>query len=128
MSKPIHQEVDFKASPQQVYAALTDAKRFSAFSGLPSLIDCQGGGAFKCFGGQITGRFIELTPNQRIVQTWHVAMWPDGVDSTVKFQLKEQGSGTRIILDHSDLPEENREHLDAGWPRMYWEPLKKYLA
>jgi uncharacterized protein YndB with AHSA1/START domain len=94
MSKPIHQEVDFKASPQQVYAALTDAKRFSAFSGLPSLIDCQGGGAFKCFGGQITGRFIELTPNQRIVQTWHVAMWPDGVDSTVKFQLKEQGSGT----------------------------------
>jgi hypothetical protein len=55
-------------------------------------------------------------------------LWPDGVDSTVKFQLKEQGSGTRIILDHSDFPEENREHLDAGWPRMYWEPLKKYLA
>jgi uncharacterized protein YndB with AHSA1/START domain len=128
MSKPIHQEVDFKASPQQVYAALTDAKQFSAFSGLPSLIDRQGGGAYKCFGGQITGRFIELVPKQRIVQTWRVAMWPDGVDSKVKFQLKENGSGTRVILEHTDFPEENRDHLDAGWARMYWEPMKKYLA
>jgi uncharacterized protein YndB with AHSA1/START domain len=128
MSTAIHQEVDFKASPQRVYAVLTDAKEFSAFSGLPAEIGLEAGGAFKCFGGQITGRMIEVVPNQRIVQTWHVAMWPDGVNSTVKFQLKEQGSGTRIILDHSDFPEGNREHLDAGWPRMYWEPMKKYLA
>ena len=129
MSKPIHQEVDFKASPQRVYQALTDAKKFSAFSGgLPAEIQPEVGGALKCFDGQITGRFIELIPNQRIVQTWHVSMWPAGVDSTVKFQLEEQGPGTRVILDHTDFPEENREHLDAGWARMYWEPLKKYLA
>jgi uncharacterized protein YndB with AHSA1/START domain len=128
MSAPIHQEVDFKASPQRVYEALTDAKHFSAFSGLPAEIHGQANGAFKCFGGQITGRMTELVPSQRIVQTWHVAMWPDGVDSKVKFELKAQGGGTRLILDHSEFPEENREHLDAGWPRMYWDPMKKYLV
>lgn len=37
MSIPIHQEIDFKASPEQVYKALTDAKQFSAFSGLPAV-------------------------------------------------------------------------------------------
>jgi uncharacterized protein YndB with AHSA1/START domain len=128
MSVPIHQEVDFKASPKRVYEALTDAKHFSAFSGLPAEIHGQTNGVFKCFGGQITGRMTELVPDQKIVQTWHVAMWPDGVDSKVRFELKAQGGGTRLILDHSDFPEENREHLDAGWPRTYWEPMKKYLA
>ena len=67
-------------------------------------------------------------PGQKIVQTWHAAMWPDGANSMVRFELKAQAGGTRLILDHSDFPEENREHLDAGWPRMYWEPLKKYLV
>ena len=129
MSAPIHQEVDFKASPQRVYEALTDAKHFSAFSGgLPAEIQAESGGVYKCFGGQITGRMTELVPNQRIVQTWHVAMWPDGVDSKVRIELKAQGGGTRLFLDHSEFPEEGREHLDAGWPRMYWEPLRKHLA
>jgi len=54
-------------------------------------------------------------------------MWPDAVFSIVRFELKEQGQGTRLILEHSGFPEENREHLDGGWSRMYWEPLKKYL-
>ena len=128
MPAPIHQEVDFKASPNRVYDVLTDARQFSAFSGLPAEIHSEPGGAFKCFGGQITGQITELVPNQKIVQTWHVAMWPDGVNSMVRIELKAQGGGTRLILDHTEFPGENREHLDAGWPRMYWEPLKKYLG
>lgn len=60
----------------------------SGFSGgLPAEIEPQAGGAFKCFGGQITGRIIELVPNRRIVQAWHVATWPEGVYSVVKFEL-----------------------------------------
>jgi len=128
MSKTIHQEVDFKASPQRVYEALTDAKQFSTFTGLPAEIHSQAGGTFKCFDGQITGRMTELVPNQKVVQTWHVAMWRDGINSIVRIELKAQDGGTRLILDHSEFPEDNREHLDAGWPRMYWEPIKKYLA
>lgn len=128
MATPIHQEVDFKTTPERIYEALTDAKQFSAFTGLPAEIHAEADGAFKCFGGQITGRMTELVPGKKMVQTWHVAMWPEGVDSVVRFELKAQGGGTRIILDHSGFPDENREHLDAGWPRMYWEPMKKYFA
>ena len=35
MAKSIHQEVSFKASPDQVYAVLTDAETFSAATGAP---------------------------------------------------------------------------------------------
>jgi uncharacterized protein YndB with AHSA1/START domain len=128
MSEVIHQAVDFKAKPQRVYDALTDAKHFSAFSSLPAEIQPEAGGIFNCFGGQISGRILDLLPNQRIVQAWRAGMWPDGVFSIVRFDLKEVSEGTRLILEHSGFPEGNRTHLDGGWPKMYWEPLKKYLS
>src|SRR5712692_6162417 len=83
----LHQEVDLKANPQRIYEMLLDAKQFSAFTGFPAEIDGQAGGAFKCFGGRIVGRNIELTPNRRIVQAWRVSAWPEGAYSIVKFEL-----------------------------------------
>src|SRR5205823_12633709 len=42
----IHQEIDFNASPQQLYEALLDAKQFTEFSGKPAEINREVGGAF----------------------------------------------------------------------------------
>jgi uncharacterized protein YndB with AHSA1/START domain len=133
MSNSIRQEVTIKASPNRVYDALLDSKSFSEFTGAPAEIDPRSGGAFSCFGGIITGRNVELLPNRRIVQAWRAAMWPDGVYSIVKFELRPEGSETRLVMDHVGFPEEMRAHLngeraDGGWHRQYWEPLKRYLA
>jgi uncharacterized protein YndB with AHSA1/START domain len=129
MSKPIHQEVVFKASPKRVYEALLDAKQFSEFTGAgPAEIRREAGGAFTCFGGKITGRNIELVPNQRIVQAWRAGNWPDGVYSVVKFELAAQGSDVKLTFDQAGFPDDAREMLDGGWSKMYWEPLRKYLA
>src|SRR5713226_4862643 len=125
----IHQEVVFKASPKRIYEALTDAKQFSKLTGgAPAEISRESGGSFSCFGGMIVGRNVELLPNQRIVQAWRAKNWDDGVYSIVKFELKGQGSETRLVFDHSGFPEDQREHLEGGWQKMYWEPLKKYLT
>jgi len=129
MSAHIHQEVMFKANPKRVYEALTDAKQFSKFTGdAPTEISAEAGGAFSCFGGMIVGRNLELLPNRRIVQAWRVGNWEPGVYSIIRFEFKEQSDGTRLVLDHTGFPEDNRDHLDAGWASNYWEPLKKYLA
>ena len=129
MSAHIHQEVVFKAIPKRLYDALTDAKQFSkATGGAPTEISSEVGGAFSCFGGMIVGRNLELLQNRRIVQAWRVGNWEPGVYSIIKFELKEQGDGTRLVFDHTGFPEDNRDHLDAGWGSNYWEPLKKYLA
>jgi len=123
----IHQEVDFKARPQRIYEALLDEKQFSTFSGTAAQINREAGGALKLFGGRVTGRNVELIPNQRVVQAWRVETWPSGIYSIIRFELTAQGSGTRIVFDHTGFAPEDREHLSEGWPRMYWEPLRKYL-
>jgi uncharacterized protein YndB with AHSA1/START domain len=129
MSEPILQEIVIKASPERVYAALTDSKQFSAFTGgAPAEINGAAGGAFSCFGGKIVGRNIELVANQRVVQAWRAGNWPDGLYSIVRFELARQGADTKLVFDHVGFPPDQRPHLEGGWNMMYWEPLKKYLT
>ncbi len=122
---PIHDERDFPASPARIYEALLDSREFAAFSGRPAEISRDAGGAFSLFGGHIVGRNVELIPNRRIVQAWRVVTWPDGVYSIVTFELKAQGSGTRLTFDHVGFPDGLKDHLAEGWESNYWAPLKK---
>jgi len=131
----IHQEISFKASPQQLYETLLSSKQFSEctkksfdnFTATSARIDPAVGGAFSLFDGVIFGRILELVPNQRIVEAWRVADWPAGIYSIVRFELKPEGSGTLVVFDHTGFPEGLKEHLAIGWQEHYWDALKKYL-
>jgi activator of HSP90 ATPase len=123
----IHQEIDINASPQRLYEALLDAKQFTEFSGRAAEINREVGGAFTLFKGHIIGRNLELVPNQRIVQAWRVVTWPEGAYSIARFELKPQGSGTRVVFDHIGFPQGLHDHLAQGWEENYWSLLKKYF-
>jgi activator of HSP90 ATPase len=136
----IHQEAVFTASRTRVYDALTDAKQFDKviqLSGVmqamhlpdkPAEISREAGGTFALFGAYITGRHVELVPGQRIVQAWRTGSWPAGVYSIARFELVEQGSGTKIVFDHTGFPKGEAEVLASGWKAHYWQPLQKLLA
>jgi uncharacterized protein YndB with AHSA1/START domain len=139
-AESIHQEALFKASRKRVYEALTDTEQFDKviqisgvmksmhLGGKPTEISREVGGPFTLFGGYITGRHIELVPNERIVQAWRTGGWDPGVYSIAKFELVEQGSGTKIVFDHTGFPKGEAEVLASGWKAHYWEPLDKLLA
>jgi hypothetical protein len=50
------------------------------------------------------------------------------VYSLVKFEFKEQGSKTMVVLDHTGFSEGDFGHLNPGWKSRYWDPLQKFLA
>ena len=140
-AESIHQEITFKAEPARVYAALVDAKLFQQVTLLSAAVKSgmvqptraaaiqhEVGGAFSVFGGHISGRIIELLPNQRIVQAWRPADWAPGVYSIARFELRKEGTGTRLVFDHTGFPVGQADHLAAGWKGNYWEPLEKFLA
>jgi len=137
----IHQEPVFKAGRKRVYDALTDAKQFQkvtllsaavqsgmAKGNVPAEITPEPGGPFKLFNGFIVGRNLELVRNERIVQAWRVAYWPEGAWSLVRFVLVEQGSDTKLVFDHTGFPKGDADHLLEGWNGNYWQPLAKFLA
>ncbi|MCB1309735.1 MAG: SRPBCC domain-containing protein, partial [Leptospiraceae bacterium] len=88
--------------------------------------DAVPGGAFKCFGGQIEGRNLEVNDRRQLIQAWRVKDWPAGMYSLVRFQLEPTDSGTRLRL-LQEAPGEAAEHLKSGWSAMYFEPLKQFL-
>ena len=137
----IHQEPVFKASRKRVYDALTDTSQFAKVVELSAAmksgmklgtkaaeIGREAGGAFALFGGYISGRQVELVPNERIVQVWRAGSWDPGSYSIARFVLVEQGAETKIKFDHTGFPKGQAEHLAEGWRVNYWEPLVKFLA
>jgi activator of HSP90 ATPase len=140
-SESIHQEVTFKASRRQVYEALTSARKFDALTRLSdalSLVTAPGaqatqisgevGGSFTLFGGYVTGRHLQMLPDERLVQAWRAGGWPPGDYSIVKFSLAAQGAACRLVLEHRGFPEGQGKSLAYGWGVHYWEPLAKLLA
>lgn len=139
-SEAIHMEVNFNATPVRVYDALIDTKQFNKVVQLSAAMKTMGlsaksaevsreaGGAFEAFGGYVTGRQIELVAGQRIVQAWRAGGWAPGAYSIARFELSAQGSGTRLVFDHTGFPQGTAEHLLEGWKGNYWEPLEKFLA
>jgi activator of HSP90 ATPase len=123
----LHQEAVFKATPDRIYAALTDAPTFGKMTAAPAEISPEPGGAFSLFGARIVGRNIELVPHQRLVQAWHSQGWASGAWSIIRFEIQKQGSETRLILDHTGFPDASAESLRTGWHEHYWEPLKKFF-
>jgi activator of HSP90 ATPase len=138
-AEAIHQEPVFAASPKRVYDALTDPKQFQQVQLLsgamkaldltskPAEISLELGGPIKLFGGYISGRQLELEPGKRIVQAWRSASWPAHAYSIAKFDLIAEGTGTKIVFDHTGFPVGEAEHLAAGWKSNYWDAMAKYL-
>jgi uncharacterized protein YndB with AHSA1/START domain len=139
-AESIHQEATFKATRKRVYEALTDSKQFDKIirlSGVmqvmhlgdkPSEISGEVGGAFALFGSYITGRQVELLPNERIVQAGREGSWDPGIYSIARFELVEQGSGTKLVFDRIGFPNGQAETLASGWKEHYWDPMENLLA
>lgn len=123
----IHQEVTFAATPAKVYNALMRSAEHARFTGSPAEISPDEGGAFTAHGGFVEGRNVSLVPDARIVQAWRGKDWPEGVYSIARFELRDEGGKTRLVFDQEGVPDAQVEHIDSGWRKMYWEPLRNYL-
>jgi predicted enzyme related to lactoylglutathione lyase/uncharacterized protein YndB with AHSA1/START domain len=123
----IHEEVTFDAPAAKVYRALTDSAEFTKMTGAPATGSGDDGATFSAFGGQISGRQVELAKDKRVVQAWRAGNWPEGVYSMARFELRAEGKKTVLVFDHEGFPAGQKGRLAAGWREFYWTPMKKHL-
>jgi len=126
----IEQKVFFEgASVEDVYDALLDAEKHSAFTGSPATTSARMGATFTAWDGYIVGRNLELVKAKKIVQEWRTSEWPDGYPtSRLEFALSQKEGGTELKMVHSKVPAEQVADYTKGWHTSYWDPLAKYLA
>lgn len=127
MSKPIRQTATFKATPHAVYEALMDSRKHAKFTGSAAKISRKVGGEMMAYGGYITGKNLELVPDQKIVQEWRGSEWPAGHTSRVTFKLTPVKGGTRLTFTHTGVPDDQVASIKQGWIDNYWLPMKAML-
>ena len=128
MSLPIHQTVVFPVSPHEVYEALLDSKKHAAFTHAEAHISRRVGGAYDAYDGYISGKNLELVPDQLIRQSWRAVDWEEGVFSTILFILKSVPGGTSLEFTHVDLPDGTEEEFTQGWIDNYWNPMQVFFS
>lgn len=128
MCKTIKQKVKFKAAPKEVYEALTDSKKHSAFSGERAKISKKIGGPFTAYSNYISGVNVDLSPGKRIVQAWRNNKFPEGIYSMAAFTLVgTRDGGTELTLIHRGVPKVLIPGIERGWRKFYWDKMREYL-
>jgi activator of HSP90 ATPase len=126
-TRDLHHTIRIRAKPSAVYAALTDSKKHTAFTGAPAKISRRVGGRFTAHGSHLNGINLDLTRNKRIVQAWRAANWPKGHFSIVTFDLTPRRGATVLAFSHIGIPAQRLRSIDWGWRNYYWKPLKAAL-
>jgi activator of HSP90 ATPase len=104
------------------------AALLNATGAKPTSISTDVGGPFALFGGYVTGRHLEMLPDERLVQAWRAASWIPGAFSSAAFYLRAEGGQTKLTFEHRGFPNGEGASLAHGWHSHYWEPLAKFLA
>ncbi|CAN8031256.1 hypothetical protein HPB47_020622 [Ixodes persulcatus] len=119
-----HEET-FKCTAQELYRALTVKEMVQAFSQGPCVLEPTKGGRFELYGGNVTGTFTDLVPDELISMRWRFSSWPQGHFSAVRLELVQKEDCTQLSLVQEHVPRAEADRTRDGWQRHYWDSLKR---
>src|SRR5215831_12590888 len=111
--------VHIDAPPERVYEYFTRPEAIVRWMGDYAVLEPEPGGQFTVDvkGAPVRGRFLHLDPPHCLLISWGYAgsdRLPPGT-STLEVRFIAEGSGTRVNLEHRDLPPDERPGHEAGW-------------
>jgi len=91
------------------------------------------GGKLMMFSGAVEGENAELKPfdGERAVikWKWRFSTWQPSHWSTVLITMVKQDDGsTKLTLEQTGVPEDERERTERGWKGMLFEPMNAMLG
>ncbi|MBN1790881.1 MAG: SRPBCC domain-containing protein [Bacteroidales bacterium] len=123
--KTIKQHHFIKATPEEVFTAITNPFTIELWSGYPAQMEAREGTEFSIFEGDIAGRNIKISENKELVQEWYFGDRQE--QSIVTISLKQHQSGTKVSLEHTNVPDEEAEEFEEGWNNTYWGAIKEFF-
>ena len=121
--------IHVSARPEIVFAYFTDPARYRQWMGSTVEFDPRPGGVYRVGirdGVEALGQFVEIEPPRRLVFTWGwTGRFEVAPGSTrVEVTLAAEDGGTRVVLRHYDLPDDEAR----GQHRVGWQLYLRRLA
>ena len=115
-----------KATPQEVYQALTNPFTIQLWTGEDAEMSTDPGTEFSMWGGSISGKNLEFVENQKIEQEWYFGDQEE--KSIVTIKLHPHNKGTSVELRHSNIPDEEYDDFAEGWDDSYFDALAEFFT
>ncbi|XP_055982943.1 activator of 90 kDa heat shock protein ATPase homolog 2 isoform X1 [Sorex fumeus] len=117
----------FDTAVEQLYSIFTVKDLVEKFSNSPAVVEAEKGGKFQMFDGNVTGEYIELLTNKKIVMKWRCRNWPEEHYATVALSFVSTPGQTELHLDCKGVPVCKEENMKFCWQKQYFEEIKGLL-
>ena len=108
------------ASPNAIYAAWMDSRRHSAITGSVAVINPWVGGRVTARARFIEATHVKLETGKRILLAWRTQDFPaDAPDSQVDVLLQPAAGGTKVSIQHSQIPAGHAAAAREIWRSLY---------
>lgn len=114
-----------KATPSEVYAAITNPFSIELWTGDEAVMTTKAGDEFSLFGGDIVGRNLQFEPDKKLIQEWYFGEQQE--PSIVTLTFIPDKYFTKIELLHTNIPDEAFDDINEGWDESYFAPLKEFF-
>ncbi len=120
---------DYDDAPDEIYTRIRDGKLFELTEADSVTFDFSENAAFECdFAdrGRISGRFIKIIPNSKVVMEWDVEGFerPDEKGTKVWITILGSENRTTLTIEHREIPSEE----SAEAKRRAWEGILQELS
>lgn len=83
------------------------------------------GGIFEFYEGKVSGKFVKLDKNKKIVQKWKLNDWASSSNVEIGLVDYEEDEECSFNLVQTDIPDGvDLEFLEKGWYAQIINPLK----
>ncbi|XP_051020919.1 activator of 90 kDa heat shock protein ATPase homolog 2 isoform X3 [Acomys russatus] len=117
----------FDATVEQLYSIFTVKELVQKFSKSPAVLEAEKGGKFQMFDGNITGEYVELLTNRKIIMKWRCRNWPEEHYATVALNFVPAPGQTELKLDCKGVPVCKEENMTICWQKQHFEEIKGLL-
>lgn len=123
----LHLEPVFNTTAEQLYVTLLDPSRVVAWSrSMPimKLFPQSEGNEYQLFGGSVTGSYLELETNERILQTWRLSDWKSGHFAKMDIRFIQGAGETKVVVDISGIPVGEEDRVRNNFEEYYIKSIK----
>ncbi|WP_233496621.1 SRPBCC domain-containing protein [Mucilaginibacter hurinus] len=125
MPKDLKKYYTIPATPEEVYAAITNPVTIELWTGEPAEMSTEPGTEFSMWDGSISGKNLEFEPGRKIVQQWYFGEQEE--PSIVTIKLHPDKHVTSAELRHTNIPDEDYKDISEGWDESYFGGLADFF-
>ena len=95
----------FKCTKVELFQAFCDLNKVKAFTqNSVTTYDCKKGGFFSLLSDNVTGRFLDIVPYDRVDMLWRFKSWPSDHYSHVSLMFSDDKDQTKLVIQQTGVP------------------------